>query len=192
MRSRPPFTANRWRRTVHPPSDATSRTSNEGGWQGFAVIAVCSLICVTAAARQSRTAGHRRDSVAADSSDGIDGSAVPPQVTFTRDIAPILFHSCAPCHRPGEAAPFSLAYLRATRRPTPIKSPPSPKDASCLRGCRNRTIRNLPTILRLSAEQIALFKAWVEQGAAEGERVRFATQAAICRRVAAWQARRRR
>src|ERR1700736_2601184 len=30
------------------------------------------------------------------------------QVTFSRDIAPILFRSCAPCHRPGEAAPFSL------------------------------------------------------------------------------------
>ena len=29
-------------------------------------------------------------------------------VTFTHDIAPILFHSCAPCHHPGEAAPFSL------------------------------------------------------------------------------------
>ena len=29
-------------------------------------------------------------------------------VTFNRDIAPIIFHSCSTCHRPGEAAPFSL------------------------------------------------------------------------------------
>ena len=29
-------------------------------------------------------------------------------VTFTRDIAPILFTSCASCHRPQGSAPFSL------------------------------------------------------------------------------------
>src|SRR5260370_8981627 len=35
------------------------------------------------------------------------GSTGAP-VTFNRDIAPILFRSCAMCHRPGEAGPFSL------------------------------------------------------------------------------------
>jgi len=29
-------------------------------------------------------------------------------VTFTRDIAPIVFARCATCHHPGEAAPFNL------------------------------------------------------------------------------------
>ena len=29
-------------------------------------------------------------------------------VTFNRDIAPIIFHSCSTCHRPGESGPFSL------------------------------------------------------------------------------------
>src|SRR2546422_808238 len=28
--------------------------------------------------------------------------------TFNRDVAPILFQNCAPCHRPGQSAPFSL------------------------------------------------------------------------------------
>lgn len=38
-------------------------------------------------------------------------------VTFNRDIAPILFKQCAPCHRPGEAAPFSLlTYEDAKKR----------------------------------------------------------------------------
>ena len=32
-------------------------------------------------------------------------SGVP---TFTKDVAPILFKSCASCHRPGEVAPMSL------------------------------------------------------------------------------------
>ena len=33
---------------------------------------------------------------------------VAEPITFNKDIAPIIFHSCAPCHRPGEAAPFPL------------------------------------------------------------------------------------
>jgi Flp pilus assembly protein TadD len=43
------------------------------------------------------------------------GGAAPPTpasasrpLTFTRDIAPIVFTHCTPCHRPGQAAPFSL------------------------------------------------------------------------------------
>ncbi|HEY6384938.1 MAG TPA: hypothetical protein VIX91_04570 [Candidatus Acidoferrum sp.] len=30
------------------------------------------------------------------------------QVTFNRDIAPIVFRNCAQCHHPGEAGPFPL------------------------------------------------------------------------------------
>lgn len=38
-------------------------------------------------------------------------------VTYTRDIAPILFANCAECHRPGEVAPFSLlSYADAAKR----------------------------------------------------------------------------
>ena len=33
--------------------------------------------------------------------------AAPPP-TFAHDIAPIVYEKCAPCHHPGEAAPFSL------------------------------------------------------------------------------------
>src|SRR5580704_15070718 len=32
----------------------------------------------------------------------------PSPVTFTNDVAPIVFQHCATCHRPGELAPFSL------------------------------------------------------------------------------------
>src|SRR5438128_8088856 len=38
-------------------------------------------------------------------------------VTFARHVAPILFRECASCHRPGEAAPFSvLSYPEVRRR----------------------------------------------------------------------------
>ena len=31
-----------------------------------------------------------------------------PAPTFAHDIAPLIYHNCAPCHRPGEVGPFSL------------------------------------------------------------------------------------
>ena len=37
-----------------------------------------------------------------------DAAAASTEVTYTRDIAPLLFTHCAECHRPGEVAPFSL------------------------------------------------------------------------------------
>ena len=38
-------------------------------------------------------------------------------VTFTRDIAPILYRNCAVCHRAGEVAPFPLlTYSDAAKR----------------------------------------------------------------------------
>jgi tetratricopeptide (TPR) repeat protein/mono/diheme cytochrome c family protein len=41
----------------------------------------------------------------------------PAPVTFNKDIAPILFTNCAPCHRPGEVAPFPLlTYADAVKR----------------------------------------------------------------------------
>ena len=35
-------------------------------------------------------------------------NGVPERVTYSRDVAPILFENCASCHRPGEIAPMSL------------------------------------------------------------------------------------
>src|SRR6266545_4992660 len=37
-------------------------------------------------------------------------------VTFAEDVAPIVFSKCATCHRPGEAAPFSLMTYDDVRR----------------------------------------------------------------------------
>src|SRR5271166_77154 len=41
--------------------------------------------------------------------------------TFAHDVAPILYQYCAPCHRPGEAGPFSLlSYSDAKKRAAQI------------------------------------------------------------------------
>lgn len=89
------------------------------------------------------------------------------QVTFNRDIARIMFHSCATCHRPGEAAPFSLltysdvkkhgrqiADVTRTRAMPPWLPEPQPL--------------KFADELRLSEAQISLIQRWVEQGEAEG------------------------
>lgn len=123
------------------------------------------LVSVTAAAHYSSIACH----TAVPASNGTRGArAAGQQVTFTRDIAPILFRSCAPCHRPGEAAPFSLlSYADAKTHAHQIAAvtegrimPPwlpaadDPKFADDL---------------RLTSEQVALIQTWAEQGAAEGD-----------------------
>jgi Flp pilus assembly protein TadD len=39
-----------------------------------------------------------------------------PRLTFTKDIAPIIWNRCASCHRPGEIGPFSLLTYDDVKR----------------------------------------------------------------------------
>src|SRR5271166_631065 len=95
------------------------------------------------------------------------GGSSGRQVTFNRDIAPIIFHYCASCHRPGEAGPFPLltyedvrkhghqiAAVTQTRFMPPWLPEPQP-----LKFADER---------RLSGEQIKLIEKWVEQGMLQG------------------------
>ena len=41
--------------------------------------------------------------------------AVGKEVTFSKDVAPILYENCVYCHRPGEIAPFSMMTYKDTR-----------------------------------------------------------------------------
>src|SRR5271157_1814634 len=95
------------------------------------------------------------------------GGSSGHQVTFNRDIAPIMFHYCASCHRPGEAGPFPLlsyedvrkhghqiAAVTQTRFMPPWLPEPQP-----LKFADER---------RLSGEQIKLIEKWVEQGMLQG------------------------
>ena len=90
-----------------------------------------------------------------------------PQVTFNRDIAPIVFHYCATCHRPGESGPFPLLTYKDTKSharqmaavtQTRFMPPWLPEPGEF----------KFADELRLSDAQIALIANWVEQGAAEG------------------------
>ena len=46
----------------------------------------------------------------------VQNAAAADAVTFNSQIAPIIYQNCSPCHRPGEAAPFSLLSYEDVKR----------------------------------------------------------------------------
>jgi len=93
--------------------------------------------------------------------------AANQQVTFNRDIAPILFRNCTGCHRPGEAGPFPLltykdakSHARQIAAVTQTKFMPPwlPEPGEF----------KFADELHLTDQQIALIAKWVEGGAMEG------------------------
>ena len=87
--------------------------------------------------------------------------------TFNRDIAPIVFRHCAPCHRPGQSAPFTLlTYADVQKRTRQIVDVTSqhtmpPWQAADV-GVKYLGER------RLIEEEIEVLRRWVEQGSVEG------------------------
>ena len=122
---------------------------------GFSVFLALALAAL--AARQAESA-RKVSSRPADSK---------TQVTFNRDIAPIIFRNCSQCHHPGEAGPFPLltyADVKSHGRQIAFVTqrrimPPWLPDPGELKFADE---------LRLSEEQIATIKTWVDQGEIEG------------------------
>ncbi|MCI0665353.1 MAG: cytochrome c [Acidobacteria bacterium] len=95
------------------------------------------------------------------------GSSVT-DVTFNKDVAPIFFKNCAECHRPGESAPFSALTFKDARpwaksireKVLSREMPPWHADPQTGEWSNDR---------RLSPKEIETIKAWVDQGAKEGD-----------------------
>ncbi len=94
--------------------------------------------------------------------------AVDPPVTYTKDIAPILWNHCAGCHRPGEVGPFSLlTYRDAAKRAnfltdvTHKRLMPPWKPAPGGPSFHDER--------RLSKEEMGLIARWARAGAPEGD-----------------------
>lgn len=97
--------------------------------------------------------------------------AVAAPVTFNQQIAPIVYKNCSPCHRPGEAAPFSLlSYDDAKQHAAQIAAatqrrymPPWLPEKGHGEFAEER---------RLSDGEIALIQEWVKQGTPLGATAR--------------------
>ena len=90
------------------------------------------------------------------------------KVTFSENIAPILFKNCTGCHRPGEAAPFALMnyqdakkHARVIAAVTQSRFMPPWKATEASYPYRNER--------RLATAEIDLIAAWVKQGMPEGD-----------------------
>jgi len=90
-----------------------------------------------------------------------------PGLTFTKDIAPILYAKCVKCHREGTVAPMSLLnyttarpWARAIKQKVLSREMP-PWHADPQYG----PYKNDPT---LSQEEINMIAAWVDAGSPEG------------------------
>ena len=89
-------------------------------------------------------------------------------VTFSRDVAPIMFEKCVTCHRPHVAAPMPLRsyeevrpWARGIKEKVASREMP-PWFASPAHG----SFKNDPT---LSAEEIKTITTWVDEGAPKGD-----------------------
>jgi mono/diheme cytochrome c family protein len=118
-------------------------------WRSVQAAAICGVIGVLIVAPDAAQEGAR-------------------DVTFSKDVAPIVFEHCAYCHRPGEVAPFSfLSYQEARPWARSIKQkvlngqmPPWKADP------RYGEFQNAKT---LDKKDIDTLVAWVDGGAREGD-----------------------
>jgi hypothetical protein len=91
-----------------------------------------------------------------------------PAVTFNKQIAPIIYNNCSSCHRPGEAAPFSLLSFgdvakrgKLIAEVTRIHNMPPWK--------AEKTSYSFKDERRLTESEIALIGEWVKAGMPQGE-----------------------
>ena len=105
------------------------------------------------------------------------------EITFYKHIAPIVYHSCAPCHRPGEPGPFPLlTYADVSKRAAQIATvvkrrymPPWLPEAGHGEFQEER---------RLTDQQIQTIADWVREGAPPGSP---ADAPPVPKFVAGWQ-----
>ena len=92
----------------------------------------------------------------------------PDTATWSRDVAPIVFANCATCHRPGEAAPFSLmTYEDAAKHAKMIAS--VTEDRVMPPWKPSPGFGHLEGERRLTDRDIAVLRKWADNGAPAGE-----------------------
>jgi len=96
------------------------------------------------------------------------------EVTFSRDVAPILQRSCQGCHNPAGVAPMSLVTYQEVRRWAPrIREKTQLRDRAGAMPPwyveKDIGIQHYKYDPSLSDEELAMIAAWVDSGAPEGD-----------------------
>ena len=95
---------------------------------------------------------------------------VSDDVTFTKDIAPIMFESCVICHRADEMAPMSLtSYAEVRPWARSIKNRVVAREMPPWHIDKNIGIQEYKDDLSLSDAQINMIASWVDAGAPQGD-----------------------
>ena len=90
--------------------------------------------------------------------------------TFAADVAPIIYNNCSTCHRPGQAAPFSLlSYDDVKRRATLIVSATGRRYMPPWHATPAPGFPEFRDSRRLADAEIATIKAWVDGGMPAGD-----------------------
>ncbi len=91
------------------------------------------------------------------------------QVTFSKDVAPILQSKCQSCHEPGSIGPMSLVtYQDARPWARSIKSRVETRQMPPWHIDRSVGVTHFKNDMSLTDEQVATIVAWVDGGALEG------------------------
>ena len=91
------------------------------------------------------------------------------QVTFTKDVAPLLQRSCVTCHRAGEMAPMSLmTYEDARPWARAIKARTASHEMPPFHIDKSIGITSFKNDPSLTDEEIAMIGQWVDAGAPRG------------------------
>ncbi|MEO2195446.1 MAG: cytochrome c, partial [bacterium] len=101
---------------------------------------------------------------------GTGGAASAQEVTFARDIAPLLQTSCQTCHRPGSLAPMSLmTYEEARPWARSIKNRVVTRSMPPWHVDKTVGYQRFMNDTSLSDEQIDMVVRWVDAGAPLGD-----------------------
>ena len=99
--------------------------------------------------------------------ESLGSNAVDGDITFNREIAPIIFSNCLTCHRDGEVAPFSLSnYEQVSKRARQIAEVVSSHIMPPWKPAPG--YGHFVGERRLSDGQIAILTKWANAGAPQG------------------------
>jgi mono/diheme cytochrome c family protein len=102
---------------------------------------------------------------------GVPGRAAAQHApTFTQDVAPILFDSCARCHQPNGIGPMSLlSYDQVKPYVRRIRQKVADREMPPWRLDKTVGIQSYKNDISLSDDQIHTVVQWIDDGAPEGD-----------------------